>query len=125
MSHIKVVSVADSGAPPPWIAHRFVPTLTEVVQHHQLVPPSADPDTMRESLEEFIEGAIRRAETSLSRQLPDMLEVILQEHALALSDRFRDEIRAVVRQTVTDAIREKLPELKLASRSDGSANSTQ
>jgi hypothetical protein len=117
--------MAESGAPPPWIAHRFVPTLTEVVQHQERVPASADSESMRESLEEFIERAIRRAETSLSRQLPDMLEVILQEHALALSDRFRDEIRAVVRQTVTDAIREKLPELKLASRSDGSANSTQ
>lgn len=116
--------MAESGAPPPWIAHRFVPTLTEVVQHVPLAPPSAEADTMRESLEEFIEVAIRRAETSLSRQLPDMLEVILQEHALALSDRFRDEIRAVVRHTVSDAIREKLPELKLASRSDGGADST-
>ena len=117
--------MAESGAPPPWIAHRFVPTLTEVVHHHQSVPPPADSESMRESLEEFIEGAIRRAETSLSRQLPDMLEVILQEHALALSDRFRDEIRATVRQTVADAIREKLPELRLATRSDGDASSTQ
>ena len=96
--------------PPPRAAHRFVPTLTEVVlPHPAMAAPAADPITP-EQLETITDAALRRAEASLTQKLPEVLAALLHEQALALSERMRREISATVRQAVTETLAERLPD---------------
>lgn len=100
--------MADANRSPPPGVHRFVPTLTEVVQPEHPPPaplPAAAPIT-KEMLEEIVDASIRRAEAALSQRLPELLAVVLHEHALAVSERLRREIKASVRESVTAALDE-------------------
>ncbi len=98
--------------PPSRVAHRFVPTLTEVVRPHPVPAPEA-PALTQEFLEVIVDAALQRAEASLSQQLPEVLSVVLHEQALALSERLRREIRTVVRQSVAQALAEMLPDARV------------
>ena len=103
--------MADSGRKAPPAAHRFVPTLTEVVQPDAastaMVPASRPaPSVSPEVLEQIVDASIRRAEAALTQKLPELLAVVLHEHALAVSERLRREIKVVVRESVTAAVGE-------------------
>ena len=106
--------MAEAGRILPPAAHRFVPTLTEVVLPDAVsvaVPPaspSAPPvsPVSQEMLEQVVDASIRRAEAALTQKLPELLAVVLHEHALAVSERLRREIKAVVRESVTAAVAE-------------------
>jgi hypothetical protein len=107
--------MVDSGRIPPPAARRFVPTLTEVVvlpeQSAPAVSPSPDtasPITM-EMLEQIVDASVQRAEAALTQKLPEILSVILYEHALAVSERLRREIKATVRESVTAALADAVP----------------
>ena len=103
--------MADSVRIPPSAAHRFVPTLTEVVQPDAVVvsvapvaPPA--PPVTAEMLDQIVDTSIQRAEAALTQKLPELLAVLLHEHALAVSERLRREIKASVRESVTAAVAE-------------------
>ena len=96
--------------PSPPAAHRFVPTLTEVVlPYPEMAAPPATSITP-ELLEEITDMALRRAEASLTQKLPEVLAALLHEQALAISERLRRETSATVRQAVTEALAEMLPD---------------
>ena len=42
----------------------------------------------------------------MTEKLPELLAVVLHEHALAVSERLRREIKVVVRESVTTAVTE-------------------
>ncbi len=117
--------MADSGRMPPPAAHRFVPTLTEVVQPDAastaMVPASRPaPSVSPEVLEQIVDASIRRAEAALTQKLPELLAVVLHEHALAVSERLRREIKAVVRESVTAAVGEAARTGGLSAKGSGS-----
>lgn len=100
--------MADPGRIPPPAAHRFVPTLTEVVLPEAMAAPvvpagptvSPAPPVSPEVLEQIVDAAIQRADAVLTQKLPELLAVVLHEHALAVSERLRREIKASVRESV-------------------------
>lgn len=102
--------------PPPRAAHRFVPTLTEVVLPRPVVAPTPSQPLTRELLEDITDAALLRAETLLNQKLPEALAVVLHEQALDLSERLRREIRIVVRQSVTETLTEMLPEARVMQK---------
>jgi hypothetical protein len=95
---------------------RFVPTLTEVVtpSHSGAAPIGRE---MSESqLEQVVAAAIQRAEIGLTQRLPELVAVLLHEHALAMTDRLQRDIRSVVQQSVKAAL---LSELGIGERMQG------
>ena len=104
-------SMAESGRILPPAAHRFVPTLTEVVHPDaasNAMAPASPPSQVvsPEILEQIVDASILRAESALTEKLPELLAVVLHEHALAVSERLRREIKVVVRESVTTAVTE-------------------
>lgn len=101
----------DAFSPPPRKQHRYVPTLTEVVQQSPVDLGAANAtsalELSPEQIEEIVDRSLRRAEEALTQRLPEILAVLLHEQALATSERLRREIRATVRQSVTAALTEK------------------
>lgn len=112
--------MADPGRIPSPAAHRFVPTLTEVVLPEAMaasvVPAESTvttaPSVSPEVVEQIVDAAIRRADVVLTQKLPELLAVVLHEHALAVSERLRREIKASVREAV-------LAEMAAAPRARG------
>lgn len=100
--------MADPGRIPPPAAHRFVPTLTEVVLPEAMAAPvvpagptvSPAPPVSPVVLEQIVDAAIQRADAVLTQKLPELLAVVLHEHALAVSERLRREIKASVRESI-------------------------
>ena len=103
----------DPLSPALWPAHRFVPTLTEVVLPHPVATPTPSQPITRELLEDLTDAALLRAETLLNHKLPEALAVVLHEQALALSEQLRQEIRMVVRQSVAETLAEMLPDARV------------
>lgn len=114
--------MTDFTRPPAGVAHRFVPTLTEVVHPGQsMALPAASPAPVvpvmsQELLEEIVDEAIRRAENQLTQKLPELLTIILHEQALAVSERLRREIKTAVRQAVTAALSERMQDLRVVRK---------
>ena len=97
----------DSDRIPPRPVHRFVPTLTEVVQPEMPEALAPAPVAMApagftpEMLEALVDAAVRKVEPVLGQKLPELLAVMLHEQALAISERLRREIQTVVRESLT------------------------
>lgn len=124
--------MAEAGRILPPAAHRFVPTLTEVVLPDAATGPTAPappPAPAASSvspvsqalLEQIVDASIQRAETALTQKLPELLAVVLHEHALAVSERLRREIKVVVRETVTAVVDETARSGGLSARISDSA----
>ena len=97
--------VATPRTPP-----RFVPTLTEVV-----VPdapdaaPSAGGPAMPELLQEqIIHRVMQRVDLSLERRLREAVATLVLEQTRDLGPLLRQEIEAVVRQSVSEAVAQEL-----------------
>ena len=90
-----------SGRTPP----RYVPTLTEVVESGtDLGPDSAT----ALSQEQLIQRVMRRVDLTLERRLREAVAAAVIEQTRAIGPLLREEIEAVVRQTVAQAFEQEL-----------------
>lgn len=103
--------MSASSVPP-----RFVPTLTEVV-HPSPVTAHAlplDESTMRVSalpaeLEaQMVQRVLQRVDQILERRLREAVGQLILEHTQTLALRLREEIEAVVRQSVNQAFEQEI-----------------
>ena len=94
-----------TGAPrtPP----RFVPTLTEVV-HIGDAPPAAPLAQAATLQEQIIHRVMQRVDLSLERRLRESVATLVLEQTRSLGPMLREEIEAVVRQSVSEAVAEEL-----------------
>jgi hypothetical protein len=84
---------------------RYVPTLTEVVE--------SGTDLGRDSAtalsqEQLIERVMRRVDLTLERRLREAVAAAVIEQTRAIGPSLREEIEAVVRQTVAHAFEQEL-----------------
>ena len=87
---------------------RFVPTLTEVVRPETLTsePPSglvAAGVDRAASEEQLVLRVLQRVDLVLERRLREAVGALILEHTKALAPQLREEIVAVVRQSVSQA----------------------
>ena len=96
----------------PSVPPRFVPTLTEVV------PPDVFPDLMVDAVKptlhadleaQIVSRVMQRVELVFERRLREAVGQLILTHTQTLSLRLRDEIEAVVRESVSQAIAQELP----------------
>ena len=81
---------------------RYVPTLTEVVGAPPAMPAAAI------SQEQLVHRILQRIDLTLDRQLREAIAAVVLEQTRSLGPLLRDEIDAVVRQTVAHAFAEEL-----------------
>ena len=100
---------------PPPTPPRFVPTLTEVVRPLPASPPA--PENTSGSLvapakalavsadlqEQMVQRVLQRVDLVLERRLREVVGQLILEHTQSLKPRLREEIEAVVRQSVNQA----------------------
>jgi hypothetical protein len=84
---------------------RYVPTLTEVVGKAAERKPSASPAL---SQEEIVERVMQRIDLTLERRLREAIAATVLEQTRSLAPMLRDEIEAVVRETVSQAFTDEL-----------------
>jgi hypothetical protein len=97
-----------AGRQPP----RYVPTLTEVVK--TAADSVADGPAASLSQEQLIQRVMQRVDVTLERRLREAIAATVLEQTRAIGPLLREEIEAVVRQTVSQAFSE---ELEAAERS--------
>jgi hypothetical protein len=92
---------------------RFVPTLTEVVQpaiapvSAAETPSVAAPDSAGME-EQLVQRVLQRVDLTLERRLREALGQLILEHTERLAPQLREEIEAVVRQSVSHAFAQEL-----------------
>ena len=95
----------------PSVPPRFVPTLTEVV------PPDVSPELIVDSVKstshtdleaQIVNRVMQRVELVFERRLREAVGQLILTHTQTLSLRLRDEIEAVVRESVSPAIAQEL-----------------
>lgn len=104
--------------------HRFVPTLTEVVQPPPAMHVPEPLPITPEVLEGIVDAALKRVEAGLTQKLPELMAVLLHEQALAISERLRREIRSTVRESVQATLAQAIPELRHIPASGADIRST-
>lgn len=96
---------------------QYVPTLTEVVQPvvldmQQAIPayaaasPVAPPPGLSE--EQLVHRILQRVDLLLERRLREAIATVVLEQTRSIAPALREEIEAVVRQTVSDALAQEL-----------------
>ena len=97
-------------ANPNRVPPRFVPTLTEVVELPAAAPGATTPFQVRwQDLEEpLVQRILQRVDLALERRMREALAQLVQEQTQAMMPRLRDEIEAVVRQAINDAVAQEL-----------------
>ena len=91
----------SSRAPP-----RYVPTLTEVVAAGAEASPES---TAALSQEQLIQRVMRRVDLMLERRLREAVAAAVIEQTRSIGPLLREEIEAVVRETVAKAFEQELP----------------
>lgn len=84
---------------------RYVPTLTEVVKPATQTRPAADPALVQE---ELVNRVLQRVDLTLERRLREAIAATVLEHTRSIAPLLRDEIEAVVRETVANAFADEL-----------------
>jgi hypothetical protein len=84
---------------------RYVPTLTEVVGTAAERKPGATPAL---SQEEIVERVMQRIDLTLERRLREAIAAVVLEQTRSIAPMLRDEIEAVVRETVSQAFADEL-----------------
>jgi hypothetical protein len=84
---------------------RYVPTLTEVVGTAAERKPVASPAL---SQEEIVQRVMQRIDLTLERRLREAIAATVLEQTRSLAPMLRDEIEAVVRETVSQAFTDEL-----------------
>jgi hypothetical protein len=90
-----------TGRTPP----RYVPTLTEVVVPAGKAPPALGSGI---SQDQIIRRVMQRIDLTLERRLREAVAATVIEQTRSLAPVLREEIEAVVRQTVSEAFAEEL-----------------
>lgn len=91
---------------------RFVPTLTEVVQPGQvlgLAPEAPKPVSMSQLEDQMVHRVMQRVDLVLERRLREAVGQLILTHTQALGPRLREEIELVVRESVSQAVAQELP----------------
>ena len=84
---------------------RYVPTLTEVVS----TPPQARPATGSAlSEDQLVMRVMQRVDLALERKLREAIAATVLEQTRSIAPLLRDEIEAVVRETVAQAFADEL-----------------
>ena len=92
---------------------RFVPTLTEVVHAPPVgLPPASAPGR---SEEQWVRRIMQRVDLTLDRRMREAVASVIVEQTRNLAPLLRDELEAVVREAVAQALAE---ELAAARRND-------
>ena len=95
----------------PSVPPRFIPTLTEVV------PPDVFPDLIVDAVKpashtdleaQIVNRVMQRVELVFERRLREAVGQLILTHTQTLSLRLREEIEAVVRESVSQAIAQEL-----------------
>ena len=87
---------------------RYVPTLTEVVKGASTAA-SAQPSLSQEQL---IQRVMQRVDLTLDRRLREAIAATVLEQTRALGPALREEIEAVVRETVAQAFEDEIAQPK-------------
>ena len=84
---------------------RFVPTLTEVVNAQV---ETRSPAVSGPSQEQVIQRVMQRIDIALERKLREAIAETVLEHTRSIAPVLREEIEAVVRETVAQAFLDEL-----------------
>ncbi len=84
---------------------RYVPTLTEVVKPAVQARPAADSAVLQE---ELVQRVLQRVDLTLERRLREAIAATVLEQTRSIAPLLRDEIEAVVRETVARAFADEL-----------------
>jgi hypothetical protein len=84
---------------------RYVPTLTEVVKPAAEAPPAADAAALQEDL---VRRVLQRVDLTLERRLREAIAATVLEQTRSIVPLLRDEIEAVVRETVANAFADEV-----------------
>jgi hypothetical protein len=84
---------------------RYVPTLTEVVKPAADAQPAPDAAALQE---ELVRRVLQRVDLSLERRLREAIAATLLEQTRSIVPLLRDEIEAVVRETVANAFADEV-----------------
>ena len=85
---------------------RYVPTLTEVVK--TAAEPASRTPAANLSQEQLIHRVMQRVDLTLERRLREAIAATVLEQTRGIAPLLREEIEAVVRQTVYQAFSEEL-----------------
>jgi hypothetical protein len=99
---------------PPPTPPRFVPTLTEVIRPLPASPPAPENTSpvvapakalaaSADLQEQMVQRVLQRVDLVLERRLREVVGQLILEHTQSLKPRLREEIEAVVRQSVNQA----------------------
>ncbi len=95
---------------------RFVPTLTDVVHsvpRFGLNAPLSGPETGAVTLEDqIVHRVMQRVDLVLERRLREAVAQVILSHTQTLGPRLRDEIELVVRESVSQAVAQEIPNNK-------------
>jgi hypothetical protein len=94
---------------------RFVPTLTEVVQAPLVAAPAAPAGGRSD--EQWVRRIMERVDLTLDRRLREAVAAVIVEQTRNLGPMLRDELEAVVREAVAQAMADELA----AARDSGRA----
>lgn len=95
---------------------RFVPTLTNVVHpvdHPSLQSQVLTNNTQHNAIEledQIIHRVMQRVDLVLERRLREAVALVIASHTQALGPRLREEIELVVRESVSQAVAQELPQ---------------
>jgi hypothetical protein len=104
-------------AQPPRTPPRFVPTLTDVVRDAgpAVVRPQAPVQAVRPSRalpdgieEHLIHRVMQRVDLVLDQRLREAITLVVQEQTRSVVPRLREEVEAVVRHAVYEAVAQEL-----------------
>jgi len=84
---------------------RYVPTLTEVVRSSAEASPAGDTEVSRDQL---VQRVMQRVDLTLERRLREAIAATVLEQTRSITPLLREEIEAVVRQTVEQAFADEL-----------------
>lgn len=84
---------------------RYVPTLTEVVKSGPEARPAGDIAALQE---ELVHRVMQRIDLALERKLREAIAATVLEQTRSIAPLLREEIEAVVRETVTRAFADEL-----------------
>jgi hypothetical protein len=84
---------------------RYVPTLTEVVKS---APDARAPGEAGDLQEELIHRVMQRVDLTLERKLREAVAATVLEQTRSIAPLLREEIEAVVRETVAKAFADEL-----------------
>ena len=93
---------------------RFVPTLTDIVQSFDTFSPQQPNNVVQHSPEQLedqiVYRVMQRVDLVLERRLREAVAQVILSQTQALGPRLREEIELVVRESVSQAVAQELPQ---------------